>query len=244
LQLPSKISSILQGFNTFSLAELEAANLLERKDFKYIIKLPDFAELLQQLPQHYKVLSIKECRYTNYVTKYFDTPDFKFYTQHHNGQLNRYKVRLREYVESKLCFYEVKFKNNKNWTSKHRQRIDNLAIDPNNYLANDIQSPVEAKLDVLYTRITLLSNNGEEKITFDLNLTFNNDTKQKAFHDLVIAEVKSKTHHPYIFRQLAKKLGYRSMGISKYCFGITQIYQQLKNNNFKSTILKIYKLAS
>jgi hypothetical protein len=241
---PEIIIPQLKSFESFNLQQLEAANLLERKDFKYVFKAKDFIEILQLLKPHYNVLKIGDYYYTDYVTDYFDTKEFKFYLQHHNGELNRYKVRLRNYVQSALCYFEVKFKNNKNWTNKERQKIPNMSIDVNQFTSQIGTDPLEFKIKVMYRRVTLLSKNGEEKLTFDLNLNFSNQSVQKDFSDLCIAEVKSKTHHPYIFRQEIKKMGYRTMGLSKYCFGITQLYGQLKYNNFKQTIINVKKLIA
>lgn len=39
-----------------------------------------------------------------------------FYHDHHNGKLNRFKIRQREYMDTKTSFLEVKFKNNQRRT--------------------------------------------------------------------------------------------------------------------------------
>jgi hypothetical protein len=233
---------ILSQFDTFSLQELEAANLLERKDFKYIFRAQDLPGILSAMKPYYSVMKIKEFLYTDYVTDYYDTNDFQFYLQHHNGHLNRYKVRLRTYVQSALHYYEVKFKNNKNWTSKHREKIASPTVNINDYTKDISDKQLEQKIRVQYSRITLLSKNGSEKLTLDLNLNFSKEGYNKDYSHVCIAEVKSKTHHPYIFRQEIKRLGYRSMGLSKYCFGITQLYPNLKANNFKKAIINVKKL--
>jgi VTC domain len=239
----SDILHTLLGFETFTLAQLESANLLERKDFKYTFHLKHLPFILQQLQPHYSVLCIKEILYTDYYTDYYDTPDFKFYLQHHNGEMNRYKVRMREYVQSAICFFEVKFKNNKNWTSKHRVKIPNLQTDINKFTADITSENLELKLKVAYSRITLLSKDFSEKLTFDVDLKYTNETDEKSYEYLCIAEVKSKSHHPYIFRQLIKTLGYRVQGLSKYCFGIANLYSQIKSNNFKKSFLYIRKIS-
>ncbi len=238
------ILQLLQKFRTFNLKELEAANLLERKDFKYLFPAKELPFILKEILPHYSILSINDCLYTDYLTHYFDTENFLFYTQHHNGLANRYKVRLRQYVQSAIFFYEVKFKNNKNWTSKEREKISSLDIDIANYASGITTEKLEKKLEVTYSRITLLSNDKTEKVTLDLNLGYANDTKSVAYPELCIAEVKSKTHHAFIFRQLLKNLGYRTQGLSKYCFGISNLYNHLKNNNFKKSFLYLRHLAS
>ena len=62
---------------------------------------------------HYKCVEIENKRVSQYQTLYYDTKDMKLYNEHHNGHLNRYKIRHRTYVDSNLSFLEVKFKNNK-----------------------------------------------------------------------------------------------------------------------------------
>jgi len=241
--LDNTILQTINNFETFSLAELEAANLLERQDFKYTFHVKHLPFILEKIKPYYSVLSINDNLFTDYKTDYYDTNEFQFYMQHHNGETNRYKVRLREYVQSAISFYEVKFKNNKNWTSKHREKIKNLNIDVNNYTKNITDEHLELKLKVYYSRITLLSKDHSEKLTFDIGLEFSNLSHQKCFHDLCIAEVKSKSHHPYIFRQIIKQLGYREQGLSKYCFGISNMYSHLKRNNFKKSFLYIRKIT-
>jgi VTC domain len=240
----ASISNLLQSFNSFSLAELEAANLLERKDFKYTFAIKHLPAILQQLQPHYSILKINDYLYTDYITDYYDTDDFQFYMQHHNGKSNRYKVRLREYVQSKVCYYEVKYKNNKNWTSKQRQKISSLDVPIDQYTKAITEMPLCKKLKVQYCRITLLSNNNSEKLTFDINLSYSKEGSAVDYNQLCIAEVKSKTHHPYVFRQLIKELGYRTQGLSKYCFGIASLYHELKNNNFKKSFLYLRKISN
>lgn len=236
--------NILSELSTFSLKELESADLLERKDFKYVINAKHLNDILKNISTYYKVLKIKDFLYTDYHTNYYDTNNLKFYLQHHNGEANRYKIRTRNYVQSNLAFFEVKYKNNKDWTSKTRFRIDSLDANINDYIKAVTNETLYKSLEVKYSRITLLSNDGMEKVTIDVNLEFNSMHKQVSRQDLCIIEVKSKTHHPYMLRKYLKQLGYRGMGLSKYCYGITQNYSTIKINNFKQTISKILKLTA
>jgi hypothetical protein len=232
----------LGSFPSFDLTTLDAADLLERKDFKYVFKAVDLVEILNRVEPFYKVLKVNDLLYTDYITHYYDTKDFKFYIQHHNGEANRYKIRLRSYVQSKLFFYEEKFKNNKNWTSKVRRKIADLDSPIDNFTAHLQHNSLEKKIHIHYTRITLLSRDNAEKITLDLNLNFENQSSRSDYSDICIAEVKSKTHHPYIFRQTLKEMGYSTTGLSKYCFGIINLYKEIKSNNFKPLIRHINKL--
>ncbi len=236
--------NILQQLETFSLQELENADLLERKDFKYVFNRKHLNDILQNIAPHYKILRIQDFYYTDYLTHYYDTKEFKFYTQHHNGEANRYKIRTRNYVQSNISFFEIKFKNNKNWTSKERYRIESLDQNLDKHISAVTAEPLYKCLVVKYARITLLSKDHSEKITLDCDLSYQSNGVTKSFSDICIAEVKSKTAHPYFFRKYLKELGYRSMGLSKYCFGIANCYKHLKQNNFKQTISKILKLTA
>ena len=73
---------------------------------------------------YYKVLTISGLRQGRYETRYFDTADYEMYTKHHNGKLNRYKVRFRTYVDSEMNFFEVKFKTNTGRTRKSRVKCE------------------------------------------------------------------------------------------------------------------------
>src|SRR5690606_1683254 len=60
--------------------------------------------------ENYRILEIKGTRIPSYESLYFDDLNFSFYNDHHNGRTNRFKVRIRKYVESNLFFLEVKHK--------------------------------------------------------------------------------------------------------------------------------------
>lgn len=92
---------------------------MERHDTKYILKQDTLDQLLQYLIDYYEVLEIDTKRIFTYHTQYFDTDDYRFYHQHHNRKLIRYKVRRRNYVDSDTMYLEVKFKNNKCKTTKN-----------------------------------------------------------------------------------------------------------------------------
>ena len=43
-----------------------------------------------------------------YSTLYFDTNDKILYKHHHNKKGNRHKIRMRKYIDSNICFLEIK----------------------------------------------------------------------------------------------------------------------------------------
>ena len=86
---------------------------MKRTDTKFVVSKKMLPVLLETLKEKYRVLEIDNNRVMTYNSLYFDTKDQKFYREHHNGKINRLKVRMRKYVESELFFLEIKQKDHK-----------------------------------------------------------------------------------------------------------------------------------
>ena len=84
--------------------------------------------ILESIKEDYRVLQIKDDRIMSYSSLYFDTQENKFYNDHHNGKNNRTKIRQRKYIESDLCFLEIKQKNGKGETNKSRIQVNDFEI--------------------------------------------------------------------------------------------------------------------
>src|SRR5512145_860356 len=123
-----QVERLLTRFDPISLAEMENCSLLDRTDTKYMMGITQLCTVLEQLRDQYRVLCIHTRRLNHYQTLYFDTNDFLFYQQHHNGRGSRYKVRERKYIGSDLTFFEVKHKTNQNRTVKSRIQIPEVAL--------------------------------------------------------------------------------------------------------------------
>jgi len=246
------IDSFLYQFESVSLEEIKSVELMNRTEIKYIIRLSTLLEILNELPKHYKLLQIGNDRKTDYHTLYFDTPDFKMYKAHHNGKLNRYKIRLRKYLNSNLSFIEIKFKDNKEKTLKKRTPLsgdfDNFGRDIKKFISEKSPFNAEELLPVLfndYTRITLVNKKNTERVTIDLNLEFSDKAKKKniKLSDLVIIEIKQeKLSRKSDIVQLMHEKSIRPNGFSKYCIGASLIYEELKINNFKEKLIFLNKL--
>ena len=242
------IESQLQLFQSVSLPELEKVALLDRMDTKYVFTREQLPEFLKVLKNHYFILEIDEKRMFRYESLYFDTDDFSLYNHHYCGRLNRYKVRFRKYVESDLSYFEIKFKNNKGRTIK--SRIKHTTSDAIHGQALDLlheKTPLEAhglkaKMWVNYTRITLVSNDFKERLTLDLDLAFKNEDEVKTVDELIIAEVKQSKSGQSVFSKLMKKQHIRRGSISKYCFGVASLFNNIRVNNFKSQILYLNRI--
>ena len=171
------------------------------------------------------------------------------YTKHHNGKLNRYKVRFRTYTDSNLNFFEVKFKTNKGRTKKSRVQLpdnkhciegdaEKLLLRKTNYTATML-SPV---LEVKYSRITLVNSNMTERITIDFGLNYNHNNKLFDVPNLIIAEVKQEKTATSAFTALMQEKRIKTVSLSKYCLGITSTVENVKHNNFKPKIRYVNQL--
>ncbi len=242
----------LENFNSISLTDILQIELLNRRDSKYVFGLHKLIPMLQRLRNYYSVLTIDGLRLFNYESMYFDTTDFSLYQAHHNGKLNRYKIRYRRYVDTDTCFFEIKFKTNNGRTVKTRIQdlfISNTIegksiafIEENTpYLANDF----EPKLLIFYKRITLASIERQERFTIDLSLDYFNFQDYNNVPNLVIAEIKQDrvALDSPVFR-VFKELRIKPMGMSKYCIGIVKSYPNLKSNRFKPKVLMLNKIAN
>jgi hypothetical protein len=151
-------------------------------------------------------------------------------------------------VESELHFFEVKFKNNKGRTIKDRvkqKQIDGTIRENAEELLLH-KTPLrpeslEPKIWINYSRITLVNKNAPERVTVDLKLTFKNDDVNKTIDNLVIAEVKQDKALGSPFLKLMKRNHIREGAISKYCYGVINVYNQLKHNNFKPKLIILKK---
>jgi hypothetical protein len=206
--------------------------------------------ILNQCITNYRVLSIDESRYSHYETHYFDTPGFEMYLQHHNGKLNRNKIRFRDYVDTGVSFFEIKLKTNKGRTIKNRVKFNNRKYEITGQsellLKQHTHFYTENLLEVIqvnYDRITLVQSNMNERLTIDFNLTFSYQNRKKSFPSLVIAEIKQDKTSKSPFIELMQANFIHSFSISKYCLGIASIRTNVKHNNFKSKLHTINKLC-
>jgi hypothetical protein len=244
------VEKILSEFEPITLKEMDSVSLMKRTDTKYIFRIELLPGFLNEITNDYKILDIEGNRINSYETLYFDTENFQMYLHHQNGKANRYKVRFRTYVESKLNYFEIKLKNNKDQTFKERIKLkeSNTTInekaevflkEKTNYNSEDLFP----KLWVNYSRITLVNKYFPERLTIDLNLDFNNDTNQKRLPEIVIAELKQGKRTNTKFVEVMKNHRISTSSISKYCFGVIFLFKNIKMNNFKPKLLNLNKIS-
>lgn len=243
------INNILESFDPITLDQMDSVQLMNRTDTKFIFELDLLGKVLNEIREHYFVLDIKGIRMSAYRSLYFDTDDFEFYFEHHNGKTNRNKVRYREYIDSGLCFLEIKHKTNKGKTIKKRVKVDKIPseidTDANSFITSVLgeEKQLVAKHWNRFHRITLVNKKLKERLTIDVNISFEGDNKSSELAQMVIAEVKQeKINYASAFMRIIKKNMVRPFRISKYCMATASLYPLLKNNNFKPKFLKINKL--
>lgn len=246
----ARIEDALAQYEPISLKEMKSVELMNRTDTKYVMRESQLLAMLQQLSDDYRVLDIKNVRLNHYQTLYYDTSDFQLYYQHHNGKRSRYKVRVREYVDSDLAFFEIKRKTNRENTVKSRfeQRDLQAQIDSKADAFVHAHTPLDAhdlepKMWNEFQRITLVSKHRQERLTLDLNLSFSWGDKHVALPGIAIAEVKQeRASQDSDFIQQIRQHHIQPNRFSKYCAGIYMLYDTVKTNNFKSRILLVNKL--
>lgn len=246
------LQEVLQKLSPISLNEMDSIKLMERVDTKYVFKIELLRELLQDLADKYRVLEISGNRLTTYESLYFDCKAFDLYYRHHQGKMNRYKVRFRKYVESDLSFFEVKYKNNKDRTIKKRVKQKDISLqlqsDAIDFLHKHTSlstENLEAKMFVYYKRITLVNNDLTERVTIDLDLNYADlNLRTSKFENLVIVEIKQDKASKSDMAALLKHKHIREGSISKYCLGVATLFDNMRVNNFKERINQFKKLQN
>lgn len=244
------IEQIVTNFSSISLDEMDAVSLLKRTDTKYIFSKDELLEILPELMDYYYILDVDGIRIALYDSIYWDTPGFKFHRDHHNGKPDRFKVRMRKYVYSELCFLEVKHKI-KGKTDKKRVLIedfekklsDNSKFFIEKHLKQDLQ--LELKSRNTFNRITLVSKTDKERLTIDFGLSFETEGKKVDLPNLVIGEVKQeRINRNSVFMKVLKKRLIRTERVSKYCIGNSFLFASVKYNKFKPKIIKIHGITN
>ena len=173
------------------------------------------------------------------------------YLHHHNGRLERYKIRRRKYETSDTGFFFFIRKNNKRVTRKMRIESDfndsHIIPDENDFLIDNSPykySDLYPALSNKFYRITLISKCRKDRCTIDLQTQFMNETNRYQLDDLVIFELKRSSRlnsSPIV--PVLRKLGIRRRGLSKYCTGRALLDKSMKINAFKPRLRYLEKIT-
>lgn len=236
-------------FTPISLGEMDKVKLMNRTDTKYWFHASHLHTLLEVIQDSYFILNINNEIAMPYSTIYYDTTDNGMFTAHHNGKLNRYKIRRRSYVLSGISFLEVKFKNNKGRTIKKRIPTsfegDSFNETENTFLRDNTPFTTYDLTQALinnFSRITLVNKNFKERCTIDFNLNFKKGNSKATFNNLVIVEIKADglpSSSPLARALRNERI--KTSGFSKYCIGRTITDSTIKRNAFKNKLRMIEK---
>jgi hypothetical protein len=243
---------ILSQFQGISLEEVDRASLMRRKDNKYIFSVQDIAPLLERVKEDYRVLEIDGSRSQHYHTRYFDTDDREMYLKHHRGLANRHKIRIRRYGSGDVHFLEVKMKNAKGVTIKKRVRTNGMdrsvLLQEEKFLTTYTpyeSQGIDAALENLFRRITLVSHSQTERVTLDYGLQFaiRETDVEMELPGVAVAEIKYEDQlSGSAFHAAMRSMRIKPSRFSKYAIGMALLNAELKQNRFKSRVRQVTQI--
>ena len=186
----------INRFSAITLADMDRVALMNRTDTKFILTKEQLENVFQAIREEYHCLEVEGVRDSQYQSLYLDTIDNQFYNDHHRGKINRIKIRVRKYVESNLHFLEIKQKGKRGRTAKSRIRISDFESWQDRaslgFLEETLkrQFKLQASLWNQFRRITLVNKTERERVTVDMDLSFDDDIRSVAINKLAIVEVK------------------------------------------------------
>ena len=235
--------NLAPGLAAVSLAELQAeAAFLTRKDRKYLVPVEVLASFLDACEPGTRVLEIDGWRTFSYRSAYFDDDQLSAYHAARCRRAHRYKIRTRQYLDSGGSFLEVKVRDGRGQTVKHRRIHDHACpltlVEPERewltsfpFLTLEL-STLDVHLLTRYERTTLLLPGASGRVTIDRQLTFARPAGV-AFEaaDLVVIETKG-AGAPTTVDRILWRLGFRPVSLSKYAVGMCVLHPDLPANRW------------
>lgn len=263
--MKTPVEDIIRSFEPITLAQMESVKLMNRIDTKYAVPMAVLPDILLAAQADYFAQEIDGKRIATYDTMYYDTDSLDMYVRHHDRQLVRQKIRVRQYVDSHLTFLEIKRKNNKGRTKKKRIVVPGFDItaDTPSVLRHKrnadepvtVGSFIDAKsrytwsqisphLWTKFHRITLVNKAKTERLTIDMDLVWENVVSNEVmtYPELVIVELKRDGNVPSHMTDIMLSHRIHPLKISKYCIGTALTTPGIKKNRFKKKIRSIEKL--
>lgn len=243
----------LDALPTIGLAELNAtASLLTRVDRKYVLSPTQLEALLDRVAAGVRVLEIDGQRRFGYRSVYFDTPAFDSYLGAARRRPGRFKVRTRQYLDAASpegsCWVEVKLRNRRGQTEKHRHAHDPactgdltphaLAFVASFAPLRDLAHELDPVVTTTYRRSTLVLGAARTTIDVDVECTAGDGSRRDRVVTLgehVIVETKSE-HSPSPVDRALWDLSIRPATISKFAVGAAVLFPELPSNKWHRTI--------
>ena len=223
----NQIDEILQSYKPITLEEIDTINLMDRIDTKFIVPISVLYELLKVVSDYY-VLEINGFRNSLYDTTYFDTINYDMFMDHAYDIENRQKIRVRKYLCNDLKFLEIKTKIEEGRTLKKRIKVKHKGLkrkknqefikEHSKYDLSVLQKSLRTK----FNRFTLVNPEKTERITIDTSLHFINKKMMKEVYveDVAILELKRNKKQDSRIKVFLDEHNIKSIGFSKYCFGM------------------------
>ena len=248
--ITSELMAAFGEFERVPLEELLEGAQMERVDRKFPFHISEVTKILEGLAGSYKIVKAAGSVVSPYDSLYFDTTDYLFFRKHHNGFLNRDKIRYRSYPRTHTTFLEVKSKNNKGRTAKSRIECADLNFplkrDRIEFLAENITKIDPASLIpsvfIKYKRVAFISTDGTERFSLDFNITATLGDKETDFGSVVILEVKQDYKFTSLVISRLRELHIGEASMSKYCLALAMLKPDLKSNRFKMSLRQIHKI--
>src|SRR5690625_25484 len=208
----------------------EHAKLQTRVDTKYLVTPEQFLAALEHVRDELNVLDIDGQRIFGYESVYFDTAALQTFRDHRQGKRHRFKVRTRLYENSGDCMLEVKVKDPRGQTVKHRKPYDakqrgKLTAEGISFIDQVLREEygfeapdLEPALLSAYSRGTFVDIADASRITCDVGLAWDRGRDRVSGPDALLVETKSADGFGS-FDQALRAERIRPVKISKYAVG-------------------------
>jgi hypothetical protein len=240
------------GLGAVSLEQIAAtADLQRRFDRKYVLELDLLDALIGRLGD-VRALEVGGRRRVAYRSVYFDTPELRSYRDHLKRRRQRFKVRTRDYGDPAAVMLEVKVKDRRGQTVKHRwphpgdhprhlgpeaQRLVSAVLEDRYGFA--CPERLEPTATTTYDRVTLVDLAQGERITIDLGLEVDANGRSLLLgRDHATVEVKSARRRGPASDVLLS-MGRRPVRVSKYCLGIAASQEAIPGNPWLPVLRRV-----
>jgi hypothetical protein len=232
---------------------IATADLQTRQDRKYLVPDARLKDVLRDVSA-FRVLTINHQQSFAYESVYFDTAERVSYLGAARRRPRRFKVRTRSYLDTESCVLEVKTRDAKQRTVKHRQPYDfddryHLSAAGRAFVAGVEQAAaavdeLDPVLITTYRRTTLALAAGGSRVTIDTDVTWAAvDGRVARLAGWVIVETKT-SGAPGAFDRVLWRHGRRPVVISKYGTGLAALTADLPANKWTRVLRQHFDTAA
>ena len=233
----------LDALPPISLAALQAeAAFLTRRDRKYLVPVTAAGAVLAGIDPGARVLEIDGRRSFRYLTPYFDDSVYSAYLRAARRRPNRFKVRTRLYTDSGICQLELKVRDARGQTVKHRiehdaSSLEHLTDAERAWLGVFPQVAPYADqlrhcLTTRYQRTTLVLPDGTGRVTIDRDLIFALPRGESCALPRYLVIETQGLGRPTTVDRLLWRRGFRPVAMSKFAIGLTLLVPHLPANRW------------